>query len=522
MTVIEDLRIAMPTQLQDNNKRIAKNTLALFFRTFFVMLVSIFTSRVILNVLGVEDFGIYNVVGGFVTMFSLLSSTLTASSQRFISFELGKEHPDMRNLFSGTVSIHLVMAGIIFVLFETVGLWFLNTHLNIAADRMFAANFVYQCSVTTFLISLLSIPFRAMIIAYERMYVFAYISIYEVLSKLGLVYLLYLATTDKLILYAICMLGVSLSLCGINVVYCRKKIGARSLRFILSKDLCKKMLSFSGWNFIGSSAGILNNQGINILINLFFGVVCNAARGIAEQVNNALNSFVLNFMTAMYPQITKSYAAGNYSYMNELMIRGGKYSSFLFLLLMVPFLFETENIVAIWLGTVPEYVPLFIRYALFFSLIQTLSQTLYIGMLATGNIKKYQIIVGGLSVIAFPTTYVLYKLGLPVEFGYVSTIVFSLVCFFARLVLLRGMIADFNPYKYFTGVFLRLLCVLVPAFIAIWCVKSCFHIASRFISIIQTVLLSECVLLSLIWILGIDAKEKEAIKNIIISRIHRI
>ncbi|GAE86261.1 hypothetical protein JCM10512_4758 [Bacteroides reticulotermitis JCM 10512] len=375
----------------------------LYFRTFFTMTVSVFTSRVILDVLGVEDFGIYNIVGGFVAMFSLLSGTLTAASQRFMSYELGRAKSDISKVFSTSLSIHLMLAALIFILLESAGVWFLNYKMNIAPDRLVAANWVFQCSILTFCVNLISIPYNASIIAYEKMTIFAYISVFEAVAKLGIVYLLLLFNFDKLILYAFLTLLVAIVLRCVYGFYCKYKFRECRFYFIKDKELYREMLGFSGWNFIGSSANVLNSHGINILINIFFGVALNAARGIAEQINTTLNSFVLNFMMALNPQITKNFASGDYDNMNVLIIKGAKYSFFLFWLLSLPILLETDIVLKIWLVQVPEYTSILVRYALIYTMCQILSQTLYAAMLATGKIKEYQIIVGTLSLMAFPT-----------------------------------------------------------------------------------------------------------------------
>ena len=352
------------SESSSNNKRIAKNTLYLYFRTFFVMAVSIFTSRVVLETLGVEDFGIYNVVGGFVAMFSLLSGTLTAATQRFITYELGKEHPESNKIFSVSLGIHLVLAVIILLVLESVGLWFLNYEMNISPDRLFAANWVFQCSVLTFCINLISIPYNASIIAHERMNVFAIISIFEVSAKLAVVYLLMAFNGDKLIVYAILLLVVAILLRLIYGAYCKRNFKECSFRLVKDKSAYIQMLSFSGWNFIGSTAGVLNTQGINLLINLFFGVTLNAARGVAEQINTAVNHFVMNFMTAINPQITKSFASGNFEYLNTLIVKGTKYSFFLFWFFCLPLMLEADFVLNLWLVEVPPYAPILLRYAL--------------------------------------------------------------------------------------------------------------------------------------------------------------
>ena len=261
----------MPQGSVRNTKNIARNTLFLYIRSIVVMAVGIYTSRVVLKTLGVEDYGVYNVIGGFVSMFSILSASLVNASQRFISFEMGKDYPQMNRIFSGTISIHLLLALIVLVLFESFGLWFLNTQLNICEDRMYAANWVFQCSVLTFCINLISVPYNASIIAHERMNVFAYISIYEAFAKLGIVYLLNVTGYDKLIVYAILMLTIAISLRFLYGYYCSRHFEECKFHFVFDKPLFKEMMGFIGWSFFGSTAGILSTQGISILINIYFG-----------------------------------------------------------------------------------------------------------------------------------------------------------------------------------------------------------------------------------------------------------
>lgn len=506
--------------VERNIKKVARNTLYLYFRTIIVMLISIFTSRIILEALGVEDYGIYNVVGGFVSMFSIISGTLVTASQRFIAFELGKQSSDISRVFSATVSIHVALSIIILFLLETVGLWFLNAEMNISESRLFAANIVFQCSVITFAVNIISIPYNALIIAYERMSAFAYISIYEVLAKLLAVYALYVFVVDSLVLYAVFMLLIAITLRLIYGVYCHRNF--KECRFIpaFDKSLYKEMLGFSGWNFIGSSAGILNNQGINMLMNISFGVALNAARGLANQVDSAINMFVSNFMMALNPQITKAYAATDYVYVNRIIISGTKCAFFLFWILCSPVLINTEFILNVWLVNVPDYTALFIRLGIIYTICQNLSQCLYTTMLATGNIKKYQLVVGSLSILAFPFTWISYKTGNGAEYGYYMMILFSLICLGARLKLISQMVPLFR-----WSVFVRK--VLVPVILAaspvvmMWIVKCG---VTRDITWGSFLLdsMTCCVLnLIFIWLIGLDKEEKGYITGYVRKRVNK-
>jgi len=505
----------MQQEFSGDSKRIAKNTLYLYFRTFFVMAVTIFTSRVILDVLGVEDFGIYNVVGGFVSFFAVLSGTLTAASQRFFSFELGKSDPHLNRVFSTAVSIHICLAIILFFLMETVGVWFLNSKMNINPSRLYAANWVFQCSVFTFCVNLISIPYNAAIIAHERMSAFAYISIFEVLAKLCLVYILYFIRIDSLILYAILMLLVALSLRIIYTFYCRRNFEECHYIFFVDRDILKNMLGFSGWNFFGSTAGILNTQGINLLINIFFGVTFNAARGVATQVDAAINSFVSNFMTALNPQITKSYASENYEYLNLLIVRGTKFAFCLFFLVALPFFLNIEYILQIWLTKVPCQAATFVRLAIVYTLFQTLSQCLYISMLATGNIKKYQIIVGSLSIMAFPLAFLFFKFGLPASFGYIASIIMSLICLLARIFLLKEMIPNFSIIGFISKVICRLFVTVCPIIFIVFLAYKCYLISDGLVGLLISSLLSIVITLISIYLIGFTKEEKDILNNIV-------
>jgi O-antigen/teichoic acid export membrane protein len=476
------------------------------------MAIGIFTSRVVLETLGVDDYGIYNVVGGFVAMFSILSSSLVNASQRFISYEMGKVNPQMDRMFCGTVSIHILLALCVLVVFESFGIWFLNTQLNIVPERLTAANWVYQCSVLTFCVNLISVPYNASVIAHEKMGVFAYISIYEALAKLGIVYLLWLSGYDKLIVYALLMLFVSISLRFIYGIYCKRSFDECRYHFVLDKPLLKELLGFTGWNFIGSTAGILSTQGINILINIFFGVAINAARGLAGQVNNAINHFITNFMTALNPQITKSYAAENYGYMNKLMFRGAKYATILFWFLSLPIFIKAEYILDLWLVNVPPYAAVFLRLAIIYSLFQSLSNTLYIGMLATGNIKKYQIVMGCLYMGTFPLCYIFFKVGLGPEWGYISSIIILFLGVFVRLYLLQKMIPSFSIMSFVKETILKVLYVMSVSFILVKMV-SIIQIESDFLSLVFIVFVSVISIPLSTYLLALEGGERQMVKE---------
>lgn len=453
------------TEQAENTKRIAKNTLMLYVRMLFGMLVSLYTSRVVLQALGVEDYGIYNVVGGVVAMFSMISNSLSSSVSRFLTFELGKGNLEgLKRVFSTSLSIHVALVLVIVLLSETLGLWFLNTHMTIPENRLYAANWVFQASVLTFVINLLSVPFSASIVSHERMSAFAYIGILDIMLRLLIV--LFIAYSgwnfDRLIIYSLLLVGVVCIMQAIYWNYCTRNF--EECKFGLSFDVnyWKEMSSFAGWNFIGCTARLFKDQGVNILLNLFIGPIINAARGIANTVNNVLASFSGNFMTALNPQITKSYAAGDYDYMFSLVERGSRFSYYILLLFALPMLFETEFVLTLWLKHYPEHTVNFVRLILIVTMCDILSNTLINLQVATGKIRNYQLIVGSMLLMNFPLSYLCLKIGFPPESTFVVAFVVAVFCLLLRLWFLREMVG-LSIKRYLYRVCGNVLCVTLVA-----------------------------------------------------------
>lgn len=493
-----------------NSGRIAENTILLYMRTLLVLVVSLFTSRIVLNQLGVNDYGIYNVVGGIVAMFSLLSGSLSSAISRFITFELGKRNNDnLKGVFRTSVTIQAGMSVIVFILLESIGVWFLNEKMNIAPDRIYAANWVLQCSILAFIMGLISVPYNAVIIAHEHMSAFAYISIVETLLKLGIVYLLSVSLADKLISYAILLVIVSIIIRLIYGIYCNIYFEeCRKFKFGHDFSFLKQMGSFAGWNFLGAGSYLLMTQGVNILMNLFFNVSVNAARGIATQVDNAVMGFVTSFTTAINPQITKSYASGDKGYMFQLICYGAKYSFFLVLIFAVPILFETENILKLWLKIVPGLSADFLRMTLSISLFSVLSNTLVTSMLATGDIKKYQIVVGGTGMLVFPLVYVCYKLGMPAITSYFIQFGIFVVQLCYRLILLRRMIGLSISF-FALSVLLRVTGVSIVSVSGTWLISQVLpDMTGELIPILTVCLSSAAVTLSSIYVIGLVKSER--------------
>lgn len=391
---------------ESNNRRIVKNTLFLYFRTLLIMAVSLYTSRVILKVLGIEDFGIYNVVGGVVVMLGFLNSSLAGAGSRFITFALGKDDVnEVKHIFSSVLCIHFILAGIILLLGETIGFWFILNKLVIPDARMTAAVWVYQCSILTAIISIISVPYNSLIIAHERMGAFAYISIFEVTLKLGIVWLLLAIPYDKLTVYAVLYLLVQLVIRVAYNYYCSIHFTEAHVRLSWNGKQIKNMVSYAGWTVNGNLAVIGCTQGINILLNLFFGPSVNAARAIATQVQTAAMTFVSNFQTAVRPQIIKSYAHSELEYMHTLIIASSKYGFYLMLVLSFPIILFIHPILKIWLGIVPVYTANFVCIMLLIGLIEPLKITLINAIHATGDIKKFQLYEGTSLLLIVPIIY---------------------------------------------------------------------------------------------------------------------
>ena len=448
-----------------NNKRIAKNTLLLYIRMLFTMGVSLFTSRVILQTLGVEDYGIYSVVGGIITMFSFINGGMISATQRYITFEIGKGNvQQLKEVFSTSLQIHALIALIIILLGETVGLLFLYEELVIPAERMTAAFWVYQCSIVACVINIMSVPYNADIIAHEKMSAFAYISILEVILKLLIVYVLYVTPWDKLITYATLILGVQLIIRFVYAGYCNKYFVESHYHHQINRSLFKEMFTFAGWSFWGNLAGILYTQGLNMLLNIFFGAVVNAARGIAVQVQTTVYQFVNNFQVALNPQITKNYATGHMTQMHILMFRSARFSFFLLFLLTLPVLIETDYLLTVWLKTPPPETVVFTRWIIGISLLHTMSNPCVIANQATGQVKVYQAVVGGILLLILPVSYIVLRLGAPAYSVFIVHFCVESMAQVARMYMLRNLI-QLSMRDYWRHIYMR---VVIVAIISSW------------------------------------------------------
>lgn len=457
----------MSTQPQNNNsannKRIAKNTILLYFRMLFTMAVQLYTSRVVLNTLGVDDYGIYNVVGGIVAMFGFLNAAMTTSTQRYITYELGKGDSErLKQVFATSINIHILISVLVVILSETVGIWFLTEKMVIPADRMVAAVWVFQLSILTTVIAIMSYPYNATIVAHEKMSAFAYISVLEVVLKLAIVYLLTIWNVDKLILYAILIASIQLAIRFCYSGYCAKHFPESKYHWYFDKYLFKEMLGFAGWNLWGNLAAILFSQGLNMLLNVFFGPTVNAARAISVQVQSAVHQFSTNFQIALNPQITKTYASNKIDEMHRLIYRSSKFTFCLLLVLCLPILMETPFIIELWLTTVPDYTVIFLRIMIITMIIDSTANPLMVSAAATGEVKVYQSTIGGILLTILPISYIVLRLGGAPWSVFLVHLCICCVAYITRLFIIRPMI-NLHIRKFVYEVILRCMIVALVA-----------------------------------------------------------
>lgn len=429
---------------------------------FLIMAVTLFTSRIILKNLGVEDFGIYNVVGGIVSMMAVLNGAMSVSTTRYLTFELGKGNFDnLHKVFCISFEIYVILGLIFIILAETIGLWFLNNQMNIPENRMLAANWVYQFSVFTIICKLITNPYNAAIIAHEKMDVYAYISIIEVCLQLAIVYLILVFSNDHLIVYGILCFIVSFIVTNLYRFYCIRNYEECKVRIFHDKVLFKELLSYSGWNMFGSITVLVKGQGLNVLLSLFFPPTVNASRAISYQINSAITHFFSNFYTAVRPQITKYYAQNDLDNMFKLVFQSSKLSFFLILFISLPVIIETPFIVELWLGQLPDYVVPFTRLIIIISAIDAMANPLMTTAHATGKIALYQTIVGTMTILNIPISYCLLKYftSNPIIVFEVSLIISS-ICLFLRLWIVKRLV-NFPVLKYIKSVILLVLCVAI-------------------------------------------------------------
>lgn len=502
---------------QHRGARIAKNTLMLYVRMLVLMLVGLYTSRVVLEALGEDDMGIYSVVGGVVAMFTIISGALNSAVSRFITFEMGKgEKAQLNKVYSTAVTIQLILGAIVVILAEPIGIWFINNEMTIDQARIPEAVMVLHFSLAAFVVNLMSVPQMASITAHEKMSAYAYIGILDAFLRLGTALLIMNSSGDRLVQYAALMMVTVILVRIAYGVYCRRNFEECRYRPVFDRPLIREMFSFAGWNFVGVASGVLRDQGGNILVNLFSGAAgtaVNAARGMAVQLNGAVQGFVTNFMTAVNPQITKSYAAGEYSYMFTLVRKSSRMSFYLLLMLVMPLILNTEVVLGVWLKDVPAHTTLFVQLFLVFALSESLSNPMITAMLATGRIRNYQLVVGGIQLLNIPISYICLKMGAIPEVTVMVAIGLSQICLWARLIMLSRAtgfpIGDFVSKVYVKSLFVVLPCAaLVPVLFEL--VKPTGLWGAVYSAVISVVWTG-----AVIYMIGMDTSERNMVKGLL-------
>ncbi|NLI23148.1 MAG: lipopolysaccharide biosynthesis protein [Bacteroidales bacterium] len=502
--------------------KIISNTLMLYIRMLLILLVSLYTVRLLLNILGVIDYGIYNVVGSVVSMFSFISYSLSVATQRYFSFEIGcGNRQRLIQTFQIVLIIYGTLAIFLFFTIEVLGYWFLTHQLVIPSDRIEAAKWILHFSSLSFLITIMTIPFNAMIIAKERMEAFALISILEALLKLIAVYLLSVISADHLKTYSILVFLSTLLINLSYFIYCKTRFSECILNFFWDNKIFKSIISFAGWNFFGSLASVVNSQGINLLINIFFGPAINAARGIAYQANALVNQFVLNFSTALNPQITKLYAAKDSDNLRNTVFSGSKFSFFLVLIIAVPLLYETQFVLKVWLKTVPPFSILFFQLVVVNVLIDSLSVPFQAAIQATGIIRTYQTIIGGLLLMNLPLSYLFFTAGYPPQSCFIISIGISIIGFVARLFFIQHQL-QMSVALYFKQVVLKIFLVCLLIFPFLWILKTNIIMSPSYLSSIGFIFVSVFVSVFVIYWAGFSRHEKNYLYQLFVRFIQKI
>lgn len=503
-----------------NNKRLAKNTISMYVRMLFLMLISFYTSRVVLQALGAEDFGTYNVVGGVVVMFTFINAAMTTGTQRHLSFELGIPNGNVGRIFSACFNIHLWLAILIVILAETIGLWFLNVKLNFPEGRMTEVNWVYQLSIFSCVLNIVRVPYNAAIIAYEKMSFYAYIGIIEGILKLAIVFMLAYSPCDKLVYYAILMMLVIAVITFAYYAYCRKNFDKIRYSKVNDKALYKRLLNFSSWTLFGSVANMARNQGVTFIVNIFYGVTVNAAIGIANQVNAGISQFVTGFQQAFNPQLTKAEAAKDREYQTKLICMTAKYSYLVILFCSVPILYNLDYLLTLWLGEYPAYTREFCIWIVIATLIDSISGPLWVTIFATGKIKSYQIYISFLLLLVLPLGYGCGVMGLEPQYVFVIQAVLNFVAIFVRLYMMRGLL-QFSFGRFAKDVFLPTIAVTILMVPIIYICITYFSLATTFNQLVEqsfVIVIYEAIVVLLI---GLSKSERSTMINFVKFKIKK-
>lgn len=497
------------------NKRLTLNSIYLYIRMFILMAVSLYTSRVVLHALGAVDYGLYNVVGGIVAMFSFINNAMINSTQRFITFELGKKKlENLNKVFVTSINIHGLISLIIVVFTECLGSWFIYNKLNIPPQRLNACLLLLQFSILSTVFTIMSVPYDALIIAHERMSAFAYISILDAIFKLIIAYLITISSKDRLVQYGFLLLIVTIIDRLIYNIYCNRHFKESKYRFIFDKKLTVEMLRFAGWSLFGNLAYVMSTEGINLLLNIFFTPVINAARGLAVQVQGALINFSQSIENAIKPQITKSYAESNVIRFNTLVYADGRFSFYALLLVALPVIIETPEILGLWLKEIPKHTICFLRLILVITLIDSLSNPLLTSVQASGKVKKYQTTVGLVYLSILPLSYLVLKKYTFPEVVLLVNLVIIIILQFCKLKIVCPII-HISQSTYIKKVYIRALLVFFISFFVVFVLK--YLLERGIVRLLLVVLVSSITILTLVFFIGMDTSEQAFVKQKIIN-----
>ncbi len=497
----------------DKTKRIAKNAMLLYARMIVTLVITLFTSRIVLQALGFHDYGLYNVIGGVVTLFAFLRSSMSSSTQRFLAYEMGSGTADsLRRVFSVCLSTHILLALALFILAETIGLWFLNSQINIPVGRENAANWIYQFSVLSLCMNMLSLPYDADIVSNERMGYFAFLSILDAVLKLVFSYVVLYSDGDHLILYGSLMMGISALNLLLNWVYCHIKFAETRYYFYWNKEMFRRIFSFSGWTIYGQLAVVGSNQGTNILVNIFHSVVANAAMGVGHQVNSALTGLVSNFQTAFKPQITKSYASGDHEYLTSLTYYASKISFFLLFIVSLPIMLNIDWVLQLWLGNVPAHAGSLCVIFIIASLCNAVSAPLWMNIFATGHVRNYQI---GLSIayaLELVAVYIIFRIGCSLVLGVAMKAVLNFAVIFIRLYYTHQTQSFFSLINYARKVLIPLFSSALITMLA--SMPVILFVNNAYLKLIVTII---SIIISLVsaYFIGLNSKERKSLRKLI-------
>lgn len=504
-----------------SNNRIAKNTIFLYIRMAFTMIVSLYTVRVVLNALGVEDYGIYSAVGGIVSSLTIFTGALSTASQRFFSIEIGKgDNIGLNRVFNSMFVLYLLAGILILLIAETAGVWFLKHEMKISPERMEAAFVILQCTLISFFISIIVSPFQAIIIAKEDMKIYAYVGVYDVGVKLMIAYLLQLFNTDKLILYVLLLLIASISSQLIYFIYTILRYKEIKPALKWDSNTIKSIIGFSGWSFVGCLAFLSNAQGLNLLLNVFFGPIVNAAYNIGNSVKNAVNQLGSNFFVAVRPSLIKEFAANNIAYVCKLFYFSTKMIFCLLFMIMFPIMMETEGILSLWLGEVGEYMVAFVRLMLIWALLLNLSDPITAVVQAANKVKSYHLKVDLFTLLSLPVAYVAFKFGASPEWAFIISVFVLFIAHLIRLFILQSII-NVGIVAYFTKIVLRVLCALLISFVLSFGIKS-FFVSESILMLFTRIIIDIFIAISISYMTVLDTEERARVNGLIEGFMNKI